>query len=84
MICVCQEEAATRVRARPLPSHTQDFIPQRSSKPLTETENFHLSSEARHERAEREFQEKIRREEEEARLASRVWLICFKYYVFIS
>lgn len=62
------------MRARPLPSPTRGFVPQRSSKPLTETEDFHLSSEARHERAEREFQEKIRQEEEEARLASRVSL----------
>ena len=34
--------------------------------------NFRLSSQARHQRAVREFRQKIRREEEEARLASKV------------
>lgn len=71
-----QEEAAARVRARPLPPPTQGFYPQPSDRPLTETSEFVLSSQARHERAAQEFRDRVRKEEERARRAREVgWVV---------
>ena len=39
---------------------------------VLDLEHFRLSSQIRHESAAREFREKVRREEEETRLASKV------------
>lgn len=54
-----QDEAVKKARAR-----TRNSV--------LDLEHFRLSSQIRHERAAREFREKIRREEEETRLASKV------------
>lgn len=67
-----QEDAAARVRARPLPSRSQGFYPRPSDRPLTETTEFQLSSQARHERAAQEFRDRVRKEEERARRATEV------------
>ncbi|CAN0311427.1 unnamed protein product, partial [Ascophyllum nodosum] len=48
------------------------FVPRRSERPLTETKEFRLTSQARHERAELEFMERVSREEEQTRRASEV------------
>ena len=67
-----QEEAAAKVRARPLPAPSQGFFPQPSERPLTETAEFVLSSQTRHERAAQEFRDRVRMEEERARRATQV------------
>ena len=71
-MCLNQDEAAMRIRARPLPAPSKGFAPRRSERPLTETKEFRLTSQARHERAEMEFMERVSREEEQARRASEV------------
>ena len=73
-MCLNQDEAAMKIRARPLPAPSKGFAPRRSERPLTETK-FRLSSQARHERAEFEFMGRINRDEEQARRASEVILI---------
>ena len=70
--CSNQAEAATRVRARPLPPPSRGFVPQRSKRPRTETKEFRLSSQARHELAALEFRKKIVVEDELNRRASEV------------
>ncbi|CAN0276343.1 unnamed protein product [Ascophyllum nodosum] len=67
-----KDEAATRVRARPLPPPSRGFVPQRSKRPRTETKEFRLSSQARHELAALEFRKKIVIEDELNRRASEV------------
>ncbi|CAM9391935.1 unnamed protein product [Laminaria digitata] len=67
-----KEEAAAKVRARPLPAPSQGFFPQPSERPLTETAEFCLSSQTRHERAAQEFKDRVRMEEERARRATQV------------
>ena len=62
-MCLNQDEAAMRIRARPLPAPSKGFAPRRSERPLTENKEFRLSSQARHERAEIEFMERIGRQE---------------------
>lgn len=81
-----QEQRLARVRARPLPAPTNGFCPQPSDRPLTETKEFSLSSQARHEKAEQEFRERVRQEEERARRATEVgaglgWGSCFRVSV---
>lgn len=71
-LCGTQEDAAARVRARPLPAPSNGFCPQPSDRPLTETSEFCLSSQARHEKAAQEFQDRVRKEEERARRATEV------------
>lgn len=71
-VCGTQEDAAARVRARPLPAPSHGFCPQPSDRPLTETSEFCLSSQARHEKAAQEFQDRVRKEEERARRATEV------------
>lgn len=67
-----QEEAACKVRARPMPPASTGFVPAPSERPLTETVEFRLAGQARHERAALEFQERVRQEEEQARRAMEV------------
>ncbi|CAN0068889.1 unnamed protein product [Scytosiphon promiscuus] len=67
-----QEQRLARVRARPLPAPSNGFCPQPSDRPLTETREFSLSSQARHEKAEHEFRERVRQEEERARRSRRI------------
>ncbi|CAM9551549.1 unnamed protein product [Ectocarpus sp. 4 AP-2014] len=67
-----QEDVAARVRARPLPAPSNGFCPQPSDRPLTETSEFCLTSQARHEKAAQEFQDRVRKEEERARRATQV------------
>lgn len=69
--CV-QEEKASKVRARPLPPPSMGFVPTRSERPPTETSEFVLPGQARHERATLEFRERVRQEEEAARRAMEV------------
>lgn len=45
-------------------------MPEPSDRPLTETVEFRLSSQQRHERAAEAFKERVRREEERARRAA--------------
>lgn len=67
-----QEEAAQKVRARPAPTPSMGFVPAPCARPLTDTREFAFSSQARHERAQQQFRDRVRREEERARRATKV------------
>lgn len=60
------------MRARPMPSQSTVFVLAPSNRPLTETSEFNLPGQARHERAAIEFRERVKLEEEQARRAAEV------------